>query len=315
MTSDPFEVLDRQLQMAVRSRHFVRRRRVRRGIIVLAGGMVVSVGVAVAGGALGGPSAADRAISAGESAAMQRAACAPGVPRKPHLVSGEADPVVLRNFAVFRRGPNSGDHVPRRLLALGGRDVLRSTIRTARATDGTRYAVFISRGAGNFKTSPADPLECTLAARASALAQPGARPASVRSQVLAEMNRRVQRTRDVLQGRSQFLTIVYLTRTGRYAGFDATIIDHGRLPPTNAVRVSQRSSGRVVGVSGLVPDVVHDLRILDRDAKPGRRTHSVVISVRDNLVHEHLPRRMGPRLRAQWRDSSGRVLKATHLGG
>jgi hypothetical protein len=65
-----------------------------------------------------------------------------------------------------------------------------------------------------------------------------------------------------------------------------------------------------VALSGLVPDGVARVRVVDAAGHP--RVRAVSIAVSDNVFHALLPRRMGPRMVVEWRAPSGRVLRRTH---
>jgi hypothetical protein len=305
LTTDPFNKLQHQLESVVARRHRGRRR-MRLSAFAVIATMTATAGVAAAGGFRGGPSAAERAIRAADDLVANVPACTPRPTASPRLVSGSPDPRLLRSFRVFRRARGPADRVDSRMLTLGGRDVLRSSVRTATATDGTRVVVFVSRGPGNFKSSPADPLACSLAARAAGLA--GVHDPAVRAQVRNRMDDRVQRARDLVAGRSQYLTIAYLTDSGRFADFSSRIIDGSALPATAPARISRASRRTTVAIPGLVPDSVHDLRLVD-----GRAGRSSVIPARDNVIHGRLTRTVGPHPVAQLRNATGAVIRVQHI--
>lgn len=314
MSGDPFDVLEQQLRAAVR---LPRRRSWIRAVgavgvaVALVGG-----GVAVAAGVLSakGPSPAAQAAHAGETAAGRLPLCSPRRTsgRTPQLVSDPVDPAVRARFAVFRRPTRASDRVDSvpRLLQLGGGQVLRNGVRVTRAASARRFALVISYGRGPGPTFPREPIGCRRAATKTALAQPQSADPAVRARVQEIMDNRERRVRDLMSGRSQYLTFFsLLDKTHRSGGGGTTLINHGRVPDIGSV-----SAGGVphkVRIDGLVPDEVDHLRIVDRDGNP--RARSIRVAVSGNVYDVVLPRRMGPRMLVRWQASSGRTIRTVHL--
>ena len=313
MSRDPFDVLDEQLRSAVRARR-------RRSWIRSVGAVGVAValvggGVAAAAGVFSskGPSPAARAAHAGETAATRLPLCSRQTSRlAPQLVSDPVDPAVRARFAVFRRPARASDRVDstQRLLQFGGGQVLREGVRVTRAPSGRRFALVISYGRGVGPWSPRDPIGCRRAATRAALAQPQSADPAVRARVQQIMDKREQRARDLMSGRSQYLTFFsLLDKTHRSGGGGATLIDNGRVP--NIGSISAGGVPHKVRIDGLVPDEVDHLQIIDRDGNP--RARSIHVPVSGNVYDVVLPRRMGPRMLVRWQTSSGRTIRTVHL--
>lgn len=313
MSRDPFDVLDEQLRSAVR-------RPRRRSWIRSVGSVGVAValvggGVAAAAGVFSssGPSPAARAAQAGETAAARSPLCSRQTSRlAPQLVSDPVDPAVRARFAVFRRPARASDRVDstQRLLQLGGGQILREGVRVTRAASGRRFALVISYGRGLGPTFPRDPIGCRRAATRAALAQPPAADPAVRARVQQIMDKREQRARDLMSGRSQYLTFFsLLDKTHRSGGGGATLINNGRVP--NIGSISAGGVPHKVRIDGLVPDDVDHLQIVDRDGNPRARSFRVPVS--GNVYDVVLPRRMGPRMLVRWQASNGRTIRTLRL--
>ena len=179
-----------------------------------------------------------------------------------------------------------------------------------RAPSGRRFALVISYGRGLGPTFPRDPIGCRRAATRAALAQPQAADPAVRARVQEIMDKREQRVRDLMSGRSQYLTFFsLLDKTHRSGGGGTTLIKHGRVP--NIGSISAGGVPHKVRIDGLVPDDVDHLQIVDRDGNP--RARSIRVPVSGNVYDVVLPRRMGPRMLVRWRASSGRTIRRAHL--
>ena len=308
MSRDPFDVLDEQLRSAVRGprrRSWVRWVGAAGVAVALVGG-----GVAAAAGVFSSsePSPAARAADAGESAAASLPVCARRSSRPtPQLVSDPVDPAVRARFAVFRRPTRASDRVDltQRLFWLASGQVLREGVRVTRAPSGRRFALVISYGRGPGPTFQRDPIGCRRAATRAALAQPQAADPAVRARVRQIMDRREQRVRDLMSGRSQYLTFVsLLDMRHRTASGGATLMKNGHVPDIGTI-----NSGGVphrVRIDGLVPDDVDHLQIVDRAGHPRE-------PVSGNVYDIVLPRRMGPRMLVRWKAGSGRTIRTAHL--
>jgi hypothetical protein len=314
VSRDPFDVLEQQLRSAAgrpRRRPWIRSvGAVGVAVALVGGGVAVAAGVFFANG----PSPAAQAAHAGETAAGRLPLCSsPQRSRRtPQLVSDPVDPAVRARFAVFRRHARASDRVDSTplLLKLGGGQVLRNGVRVTRAASGRRFALVISYGRGPGPTFPRDPIGCRRAATTAALAQPQAADPAVRARVQGIMDKREQRVRDLMSGRSQYLTFFsLLDKAHRSGGGGTTLIKNGRLP--NIGSVSAGGVPHKVRIDGLVPDEVDHLQIVDRDGNPSER--SIRVPVSGNVYDVVLPRRMGPRMLVRWRASSGRTIRTVHL--
>lgn len=313
MSRDPFENLQEQLREAV-----ARRRRrpawLRPAGLALIAATITGGGVALASGMLSSdsPSPAASAVSAGERAALPRPACAVRFARaaKPRLVAGPVAPSIRAQYAVFRRPTRATDVAvfKQRLSEFGGRDVLRSGIRLARAPSGRRFALTISYGPR--RSQPRDSVACLAEVKKAALAQPQAADSKVRERIQTILQAREQRALDLLSGRAQYLTMFSLIdKKHRTGGGGGTIIRNGRVPAIGSI-----SAGGVphkVRIDGLVPDSVHDIQVVDRRGSP--RARSIIVTVSGNVYDAELPRRMGPRLALRWRDRNGHILRRQRL--
>jgi hypothetical protein len=314
VTEDPYDALERQLRDAVRARR--RRRRAPRALLVTAAALAVGGGVAAAAGVLNGgddDNTVKQALFVASSATNHAPACAmrPG-PRAPNVVPGRASAAVLRQLGVFRRPATAADRVPTSELRFGG-DVLRDSVRVARASDGVRYLMYVSRGLPRFSRSIRDPVACVRAAREAALAWAAAHAAAaVQARVRRIMDGRAERTESLAAGRTETLTVVSLRPDGRLGGGGATIIANGRVPAMGSVGIVRVNGRTRVELSGVVPDGVASVRILDRAGPRKLRARPQVRAVRDNVWHALLARRMGQRMTVEWRSPSGAVVRRVH---
>lgn len=308
MSRDPYDVLKQQLVEAVdgRSRRrFGYRTRLLAAVAALAAGG----GVAVAAGLLGGPAEKDRvnaAIGAGYSAASKDPACTPPPVQQARKPRPIADPVpqwIRQKLGIFRRPARPGDQVPRRLLSISAEELLTKSVRVARAPDGSRRLLYLSRGV--FLRGPyRDPVACIRAARDAALAYLDDGEASERNEVRGIMDGRIRAQQKMVLGRTRFtLTVLGLTSNGRLSGGGATILTETRRIPA----MGSIGSGYY---SGLVPDEVVRMRLLDASGSP--RAKPLDVAVRDNFFSLRLPDRMGNKMIMEWINARGRVIRRTH---
>jgi hypothetical protein len=84
------------------------------------------------------------------------------------------------------------------------------------------------------------------------------------------------------------------------------------VPATGSVGTTRVGGRQRVELSGIVPDGVASVRILDRAGPRTRRARPATVSVRDNVFHALLARRMGPRMTVEWRGPDGAVVRRVH---
>jgi hypothetical protein len=84
------------------------------------------------------------------------------------------------------------------------------------------------------------------------------------------------------------------------------------VPATGSVGTTRVGGRQRVELSGIVPDGVASVRILDRAGPRKRRARPATVSVRDNVYHALLARRMGPRMTVEWRGPGGAVVRRGH---
>ena len=317
MTDNPIETLDRQLRGAVSRRR--RRRQVRRrGAIALVAAVVLGGGVAAAsqlvGSGSGSGSAADRAISAGQQIASQQGACDAKRGGPPQLVPDPVPADVTRKLGVFRRAPTPADRFATQRLGFSGTRLLENSRRIATASDGTRFAMFISYGKqtiGGGETIDAG--ICLRAALRAALAQPAAKDPAVRDEINRRLGAQIEHADALVRGQDHFLTIDTLDSRGNQVVGAGTVLRNGKVPAVSEVGQVRHGNKRYVSLAGLVPDGIHDVRILDDSGPKGARAPARVVRVHENVYHAVLPRRTGPRISVQWRARDGHVLRTTHL--
>jgi hypothetical protein len=309
MSHNPIYILDQQLREAVRRR---RRGWLRhKGVIAVAAALVLGGGVAAASQLISKAehSAADRAIAAGQTAALKLPACAQHRPNSaPRMVDGPLPADVTQRLGIFRRGRTSQDRIAARNLRFGGTHVLSRSIRIARAADGARFAMYVSYGAPNLPGGNIDVAACDRATLTAALAQPQAKDATVRAQIHSKLEAQIRRAQDLIDGAAHFLTINQIDATGQLISGGATVLHDGKIPAFASTSHGRRGGQHTVIAAGLVPDEVHDVRIISSS----RAGHPHVVPIRDNMYHARLTR-TGPRLRVQWRTRQGRVIRTTHL--
>lgn len=314
MTDDPITTLEQQLRGAVRRR---RRHRLRqRGALALVAALVLGGGVAAASQLLGSDtqSAADRAIAAGQTAAIKQAACATqGRRGEPRMVSDPLPTDVTHRLGVFRRAATQDDHTASRYLGLGGVRVLARSLRVAKAADGSRFAMAVSYGRLNLPGTPIDQTACLRATLREALAQPEASNPGVRTEINAKLGGQIRRAQALIDGTAHFLTIMTLDPRGRALGGGGTILHDGKIPAFASIGPVRHGRERRIEVTGLVPDGIHDVRLIDSAGPKAQRVPPRVVTIRDNVYHAALPRKAGPRISVQWRTRNGQVVRTTHL--
>jgi hypothetical protein len=312
VTEDPFDTLERQLRDAVQRR---RRRRVPRGLLATAAALALGGGVAAAAGVLGGSgddAAVKRALFAGSSRAHRTAACTVRAPRTaaPQVVAGRPSPPVLAQLGIFRRPAAAADRVPPSRLVMGA--VLSDGVRVARAVDGTRYVLLVSRGTPRFPGAIRDPVGCARAEHDASIAAAAHDTAAVRARVRRIVDARLASMQRAASGATETLTAMLLLPNGHLGSGGATLIVNGHLPATGAIGFVRVRDKPRVELSGVIPDGVASVRIVDRDGPRARRAHPTTVAVRDNVFHVLLPRRMGPRMTEEWHAPDGHVVRRLH---
>jgi hypothetical protein len=319
--NDPYDVLERQLGDAVRRRAAgasastsgARRRRPgwnRGALPAIAAIAVLGTGAAAAAVVLGPDdqprNQIKRALYAGTRAAQTSPACQRARPRAMRLVDDPVPAGLLTQLGVLRRPAAARERVPLPEMTLGGGEVLARSIRVARAGDGWGYRLYLSRGLAGAPV--ADPLGCAQRRRDASIAAAAHFDAEVRAQVTKVVDREVAYVADLNSGQTLTLQFDELRPDGRKASGGETIIHNNTIPAIGSRMGNFR--GRYVSLSGLVPDGVASVRVLDRSGQPRRR--AVTIPVTDNVYHALMSRRMGPRMSVEWRGPDDRLLRRTH---
>ncbi|MCU1676176.1 MAG: hypothetical protein JWM93_934 [Frankiales bacterium] len=320
--SDPYKNLERQLGDAVRRRAAaaggVRGRRARwtRGALpTIAAIAVLGTGAATAAVVLGPDDQPDnqvkQALMAGERAARASLACRHVKPTTMRLVNDPVPARVLAQLGVLRRPASARDQVPRTRRNFGNGEVLAGSIRVARASDGWSYRLFLSRGVQSFAgTTVADPLGCAQSRRDASVAAAARFDADGRARVARTVDREVAFVANLISGRALSLSLMEMRPDGRPNGGGATIIRNNKIPATGGIGTLRIGHRRYVALSGLVPDGVVTVRVVDGSGSP--RERAVKILVADNVFHALLSRRMGPRMTVEWRAADGSVIRRTH---
>jgi hypothetical protein len=322
-TTDPYKNLEEQLRDAVARRaaapapELPRRRRFARwprggAVPVLIGAVVLGGSVATAAVVLApGDRPQDQvqqALAAGTKATSTAPACRHVPAGRPRLVDDPVPAWVQKRLGVFRRAPTAADHVPLADLGLGGRAVLRRSVRVARTPDGWTYRLWLSRGVVGAGASAADPVACARVARDASLAAAAAFPPAVQAEVRRVVKHRYTLVADQASGRALTYSVSELDPSGNPRTGGA-----GPLGPAHVVPASgglTTLSGGYHALYGIVPDGIATVRVVDASGSP--RAKPIVSGVSDNVFHTTLPRRMGPRLIVEWRSASGRVVRRTH---
>lgn len=308
--SDPYKNLEKQLRGAVRARR-PRRRWGVLPVVVVAG--VLGSGAAAAGVVVLKPddrpeNQVKQALHAANVVLDTAPECRRVRASAPRLVDDPVPAWLVAKLGVLRRAP---DVLPARQLSSGGPEVLRRSVRVARASDGWSYRFWLSRGVPNFGgAAQRDPVACAEAQRAAALRAAAAFPAGVRAEVARMLDRQVRAVTQQARGQTLMFTLMEVRPDGRPSGGGGGPLHGEKLPAVGGVGLARRGNRRYVALSGLVPDGVATVRVVDRDGSPPQRAR--VIEVRDNVFHAWLPRRFGPRMTVEWRDAAGRVVRRTH---
>lgn len=313
MSHDPFERLDDQLRQAVRARRTSRVPMSRRG----RGPLAVLLSLLIGGGVATAASVLDpgesreaqvrRALTAGARAAEGHPSCTPpsgGLRRR--VVDEGAPEDLASQFAVLRRPARPGETADRKTLSNGGEAVLGRTVREARAADGWRFVLWLSRGDAT-QPGDVDPVACAKVRRAASVRAAAGLPRVVRREVQRSADREVQGLERRRRPDTVSLSWLELDPQGRGLGGGSTMISRGRVPAFGSGGPSRIDGRRVVVQSGFVVDAVRRVRFIDLTGRP--RTRSFTVDVRDNVFHAVLPQRMGPRIRVQYLDANGRVLR------
>lgn len=318
--NDPYKVLERQLGDAVRRRAAgasastsgARRRRPgwNRGVLpAIAAIALLGTGGATAAVVLGPDDQPEnqvkQALYAGSREAQTSPACRQGKPRAVRLVDDPVPAGLLAQLGVLRRPAAARDRVPPTGLTLSGGEVLARSVRVARASDGWGYRLSLARG---FQSPIADPLSCAQRRRDASIAAAADFDADVRAQVTKVVDREVAHVANLNSGQTLTLQFDELRPDGRKASGGATIIHNTTIPAIGSSMGNFR--GRYASLSGLVPDGVATVRVLDRSGPLRRR--AVTIPVTDNVYHALMSRRMGPRMIVEWRGPDDRLLRRTH---
>ncbi|HWI70558.1 MAG TPA: hypothetical protein VNT55_01285 [Baekduia sp.] len=314
---DPYKILEEQLAGAVRARR-VRRwspRRWPRGVVpAIAVAAVLGTGAATAAVVLRPDdqpaNEVKQALFAGEQAADGAAVCRRVRAAQPRLVDDPVPPGLLAQLGVLRRPATAADRLPPGQVRFGAADVLRRSIRVARASDGWSYRFYLSRGVLAPLSGPADPVACARVRRDAAIAAAERFDPGVRTEVARRVNAEVGSLEDQAAGQTLSFTLMEQRPDGRGTGGGGGFIKGDRIPAAGGIGHFRRGNHRYVALSGLVPDGVARVRVLDGSGSPRERPRT--IEVRDNVFHALLPRRFGPRLTVEWRSPSGRVLRRTH---
>lgn len=320
MAQDPFDDLERQLRSAVAARRVARRSMRRRhrsglGLVLLT---LIGGGTAATAGVFHSdrPSDVDRAISAGLRVAQKDPACTVRFPRrtgeKIATMAGAADPRIAARFAIFRRPTRAVDRRVNLQFAAFGGTVLRDTVRAVVAADGARFTLAISQG--RIRAGHVDQVACASAAREAAVAHVPATNAPLRQHVARIMDGRVAAARRNSAPSAQQLSLGFQSRFSKNSGGGMTLIRDGRIPSVGGYRSDRDDTTRVRIFFGLVPDEVKRVRVTERSGPPQDRFAPISVHVKNNIYDVTLPSRMGPRLRMQWFDTNGHVIRTLHPG-
>lgn len=314
--NDPYKNLEEQLAGVVRARQARRARWWSRGGAVPAIAVVAVLGTGAATAAVvlrpddQAESQVRQALTAGNRAADASAACRHVRPGAPRLIDDPVPTWLRAQLGVLRRPATAADRVPMAQLGFGGGDVLRRSVRVARAADGWSFRFFLSRGIVRLGSVETEPVACARVRARAAIAGAAGFPEAVRREVAQMAGRELRAVEDQAAGRTLAYTLFTVQPDGRTGGGGGGFLRGERVPATGGIGPYRRGNRRFVALSGLVTDGVATVRILDRDGSP--RQPPRVVEVHDNVFHVLLPRRFGPRLTVEWRAASGRVIRRTH---
>lgn len=317
MSGDPYKQLEDQLRGAVDRRRPARRWLPRGVVPIVAVAAVLGTGAATAAVVLRPDDRPEnqvrQALFAGTKGSEGLPACrrSGSSAARSRMVDDPVPAAIAERLGVFRRPATAADRLPLEKLRLGGTEILGRSVRVARASDGWRYRLYLSRGVPAWPGAPRDPLACAQARRDASVAAAEGFPEAVRGEVAALVDREVRAVAAQVSGRDLMLGTFEVRPDGRSTGGGVgRIREKGRIPAFGSIGLFRRGHQRYVALSGLVPDGVARVRVVDGNGAP--RERAVTIAIRDNVYHALLPRRMGPRMTVEWRDEGGHVVRRTH---
>lgn len=311
MSMDPFDALGRQLKEAVDARQSPtpRRRGLRRGsallaALALAGGTTAALAAGVFRGHEASPG--DAAIAQALNDVRDLPACQPqrGTRRSGQLVPGVADARLQADYGVFRRPTRTSDRLPSRLVRSTHARVLRDSVRVFRGPLGSRIRLYVTEGPLPYGST--DPVACVEATRDAALANLDPRDDEARTRVTRIMNGRVAAARRVTQPRVQSLFTFFGNPGNRGGSGGGGPLKDGTTSPRFGWSVGPR---RTRVITGLAPDQVARIAVIDASGPVDERAKTVTGAVRSNAFYVVVPRRMGPESRLELRARNGRVVK------
>lgn len=325
MTEDPFDALEDRLRSGV-----ARRRRrwsvVRRGpalgavaVLVGAGGTGVAIAQLGSGGQRGqviNPVSA--ALFEGGQVAGRDPSCQPARgPQAARFVPGGLPRLYTDQLAVMRRRQRASDlRATARRFGFPGEQVLRDSVRIARASNGDRFVLAATRDSGSLMPKR-DARRCAEVSRAAALQR-----AERYGPTTLHRVRRLLDREDALRRRNALPTTFGLTMLeyrgrGRTGSGGGSLLVGGRIPASGSFGwVGRPDRPKRLALTGLVPDGIASVRLRDRvPGIGGRRAPSQVVRVRDNVYSVVLRPRLGPKVTVEWRDARGSVVRTTHTGG
>jgi hypothetical protein len=317
MTDDPYRTLEEQLRGAVTQRRPRRRwARLPRGVVpAIAVVAVLGTGAATAKVVLGPDdqpaNQVKQALFAGTQATQGTPACRP---RRhtvtPTLVDDPVPPAALARLGVLRRPATADDRLPAAPSRFGPAEILRRSVRVARTPDGYRFPLHLTRGPLAAPGLPVDPIACMRAQRAASIAAAQRFDAPVRAEVRRTADRQLAGVTAAQSATTISVVLGEVRPDGRPVSSGGGRFDPARFPALGALGLARIGHHRYVDLSGLVPDGVATVRIVDGDGHP--RVHPVTVRTNDNVFHALLPHRMGPHLTVEWRSPRGAVLRRTH---
>jgi hypothetical protein len=255
-----------------------------------------------------------RAISAGQNQALKEPVCTPRRRRGTSRMVNDPVPAnIAAELGIFRRAGTRQDRLAGQRFRWVGSRVLARSIRIVKATDGTRFAMAISYGNTGFPGGPADEAACLKAMLHDALAQPQADNPQVRKEIDAILGAQIRRAQALINGTAHSLTVMTLDSHGHPVAVGATTLYGDKVPALGSIGTIGHGERRKVDVWGLIPDGIHDVRIIDSAGPKAQRVSPRVVPIRDNVYHAALPRKAGPRISVQWRTRNGHVVRTTHL--
>jgi hypothetical protein len=249
-------------------------------------------------------------LFAGAQAGKLAPACRRIPTRTPRLLSDPVPTWLTAKLGLLRRPATAADRVPLSSLSFGGPEVLRDSVRVARAGDGWSYRFWISRGVVPLAATLADPVGCQQVRHDASIAAAAGFSTGVRAEVARIVDGGLTSVRDQAAGRTLVFSLMEARPDGRPTGGGSGPLRARKIPATGSIGTYRRGNQRYVALSGLVPDGVASVRVIDGSGSPRERPVRVRIS--DNVFHVLLPRRMGPHMTVEWRDAAGAVIRRTH---